>query len=158
MAGDPEQGRAAPISAAVDAKWSAPRAEQSGSLQPRRAAAGNDFIDQRHLPDPRSPDRVLDGGDDVAGAHPAAAYPLCKALGTRMADDVAELETRPAEPKRDEKPDLAPTRKNDDQPQQKFGTSKDRQVQEGDKLPAPLPRWPFVLVGLVVAICVAGVL
>jgi membrane fusion protein (multidrug efflux system) len=75
-----------------------------------------------------------------------------------MAEDVAELETRPAEPKRDEKPDLAPTRKNDDQPQQKVGTSKDRQVQEGDRLPAPLPRWPFVLVGLVVAICVAGVL
>jgi membrane fusion protein (multidrug efflux system) len=31
-------------------------------------------------------------------------------------------------------------------------------VQEGDRLPAPLPRWPFVLVGLVVAICFAGVL
>jgi len=43
---------------------------------------GNDFIDQRHLPDPRSPDRVLDGGrDDVTGPHPAAAYPVCKAPG-----------------------------------------------------------------------------
>src|SRR5258706_5863617 len=81
LAGDPEQGRAAPVSAAVDTRRSAPRAEQSGSLQPRRAAAGNDFIDQRHLPDPRSPDRVLDGGrDDVTGPHPAAAYPACKAL------------------------------------------------------------------------------
>src|SRR6266436_6000893 len=75
-----------------------------------------------------------------------------------MEEDITELETRPAEPERNEKPDLAPTRKNDDQPQQKVGTSKDRQAQEGDRLPAPLPRWPFVLVGLVVAICVAGVL
>ena len=75
-----------------------------------------------------------------------------------MAEDVAELETRPAEPKRNEKPDLAPTRKNDDQSQQKDGKSKDRQVQEVDKLPAPLPRWPFVVVGLVVAIFAAVVL
>jgi membrane fusion protein (multidrug efflux system) len=75
-----------------------------------------------------------------------------------MAEDAAELETRPAEPKRNEKPDLAPTRKNDDQSQQKDGTSKDRQVQEVDKLPAPLPRWPFVVVGLVVAIFAAVVL
>ena len=75
-----------------------------------------------------------------------------------MAKDAAELETRPAEPKRNEKPDLAPTRKNDDQSQQKDGKSKDRQVQEVDKLPAPLPRWPFVVVGLVVAIFAAVVL
>ena len=75
-----------------------------------------------------------------------------------MAEDAAELETRPAEPKRNEKPDLAPTRKNDDQSQQKDGKSKDRQVQEVDKLPAPLPRWPFVVVGLVVAIFAAVVL
>jgi membrane fusion protein (multidrug efflux system) len=75
-----------------------------------------------------------------------------------MAEDAAELETRPAEPKRTEKPDLAPTRKNDDQSQQKDGKSKDRQVQEVDKLPAPLPRWPFVVVGLVVAIFAAVVL
>jgi membrane fusion protein (multidrug efflux system) len=75
-----------------------------------------------------------------------------------MAEDVAELETRPAEPKRNEKPDPAPTRKNDDPPQQKDGKSKDRQVQEVDRLPAPLPRWPFVVVGLVVAIFAAVVL
>jgi membrane fusion protein (multidrug efflux system) len=71
-----------------------------------------------------------------------------------MAEDVAELETRPAEPKRNEKPDPAPTPKNDDQFQQKDGGSKDREVQEV----APLPRWPFVLVGLVVAIFAAVVL
>jgi membrane fusion protein, multidrug efflux system len=75
-----------------------------------------------------------------------------------MEEDITELERRPAEPKPNEKPDPTPTRKNDDQPQQKVGTSKDRQLQDGDRLPAPLPRWPFVLVGLVVAICVAGVL
>src|SRR3981189_3547787 len=75
-----------------------------------------------------------------------------------MEEDAAEPERRPAEPKRNEKPDLAPTRKNDDQSQQKDGESKDRQVQEVDKLPAPLPRWPFVLVGLVVAIFAAVVL
>ena len=74
-----------------------------------------------------------------------------------MADDVAELETRPVEPK-NEKPDPAPTRENDDQSQPKDGRSKDREVQEVDKLPAPLPRWPFVLVGLVVAIFAAVVL
>lgn len=75
-----------------------------------------------------------------------------------MAEDVAELETRPAEPTRNEKPDPAPQPKNDDQSQQKDGKSKDREVQEVDKLPAPLPRWPFVLVGLVVAIFAAVVL
>src|SRR3981189_1960748 len=75
-----------------------------------------------------------------------------------MEEDAAEPERRPAEPKRNEKPDLAPTRKNDDQSQQKDGKAKDRQVQEVDKLPAPLPRWPFVVVGLVVAIFAAVVL
>jgi membrane fusion protein (multidrug efflux system) len=75
-----------------------------------------------------------------------------------MAEDVAELETRPAEPTRNETPDPAPQPKNDDQSQQKDGKSKDREVQEVDKLPAPLPRWPFVLVGLVVAIFAAVVL
>jgi membrane fusion protein (multidrug efflux system) len=75
-----------------------------------------------------------------------------------MAEDVAELETRPAELKRNEKPDPAPTRKDDDQSQQKDGKSTDREVQEVDKFPAPLPRWPFVLVGLVVAIFAAVVL
>jgi membrane fusion protein (multidrug efflux system) len=75
-----------------------------------------------------------------------------------MAEDVAELETRTAEPKRNEKPNPAPTRKNDDPPRQKDEKSKDRQVQEADKLPAPLPRWPLLAVGLVVAIFAAVVL
>ena len=38
-----------------------------------------------------------------------------------MAEDVAELETRPAELERNEKPDLALQRKNDDPSQQKDG-------------------------------------
>jgi membrane fusion protein (multidrug efflux system) len=75
-----------------------------------------------------------------------------------MAEDVAELETRPAEPKRNEKPDPTPTRENDDQSQPEDGKSKDREVQDADKFPAPLPRWPFILVGLVVAIFAAAVL
>jgi membrane fusion protein, multidrug efflux system len=75
-----------------------------------------------------------------------------------MAKDVAELETRPAEPKPNEKPSPAPTRKNDDQSQQKDGKSKDRKVQEVDRPPAPLPRWPLVLIGLVVVIFAAVVL
>jgi membrane fusion protein (multidrug efflux system) len=75
-----------------------------------------------------------------------------------MAEDVAELETRPAEPKRNEKPDPAPTRENDDQSQPKDGKSKDGEEQDVDKSPAPRPRWPFILVGLVVAIFAAVVL
>src|SRR6202171_6748074 len=75
-----------------------------------------------------------------------------------MAEDVAELETRPAGPERSEKPDPAPTRNNDDQAEPKDGESKDRKVQEADKLPAPLPRWPLIVVGLVVAIVAAVVL
>jgi membrane fusion protein (multidrug efflux system) len=75
-----------------------------------------------------------------------------------MAEDMAELETPPAEPKRNEKPDPAPTRDNDDPPRQKDEKSKDRQPQEVNKLPAPLPRWPFLVVGLVVAIFAAVVL
>ncbi len=75
-----------------------------------------------------------------------------------MAEDVAEAETRPAEPERNEKPDPAPTRNNDDPSEPKDGESKDRKVQEADKLPAPLPRRPFVVVGLVVAIFAAVVL
>ena len=58
-----------------------------------------------------------------------------------MADDLAELETRPAEPKRNEETDLAPTRENEDQPRQRDEKPKDREAQEADdKLPAPLPR------------------
>jgi membrane fusion protein, multidrug efflux system len=75
-----------------------------------------------------------------------------------MTEDVAEIETRPAEPKRNEKPHPAPTRKNDDQSQQKDGKSKDLEVQEVGRVLAPLPSWPFVLVGLVVAIFAAVVL
>src|SRR3984893_19315517 len=75
-----------------------------------------------------------------------------------MAEDLAELETRPAESKRSERPDPAPTRTNDDLSQAKDGESKDRKVREPDNLPAPLPRRPFVVVGLVVAIFAAAVL
>jgi membrane fusion protein (multidrug efflux system) len=75
-----------------------------------------------------------------------------------MAEDVAELETRPAEPKRNEKPDPAPPPKNDDQSQQKDRESRAPEVQEVNTFPAPLPRWPFVLAGLVVAIFAAVVL
>jgi membrane fusion protein (multidrug efflux system) len=75
-----------------------------------------------------------------------------------MAEDVAQLETRPAEPNRNEKPYLVPTDRNDDRPQQKDETPSDRKLPEADTSPAPLPRWPFFLVGLVVAIFAAVVL
>jgi membrane fusion protein, multidrug efflux system len=70
-------------------------------------------------------------------------------------EDVAEIETRPAEPTRNEKPYLIPTHRNDDQKDQ---ASNDRQVREAETFPAPLPRWPFVLVGVIVAIFAAVVL
>jgi membrane fusion protein (multidrug efflux system) len=73
-----------------------------------------------------------------------------------MAEDLADPETRPAEPKRNETPDL--TRKNDDPSQQKEVESTDRRVQETNKSAAPLPRWPLVLVGFVVVIFAAVVL
>jgi membrane fusion protein, multidrug efflux system len=72
-----------------------------------------------------------------------------------MVEDLAELETRPADPERNDAPDL--TRENDDL-SGKDGESADRKDQDADKLPAPLPRWPFVLVGLVMAIFAAVVL
>ena len=75
-----------------------------------------------------------------------------------MAEDVAELETRPAEPERNEKPAPTSTPTNDDQSRQKDEKSKDQKLPDADKLPAPLPRWPFVLVGVVVAIFAAVVL
>jgi membrane fusion protein (multidrug efflux system) len=75
-----------------------------------------------------------------------------------MAEDLAKLETRPAEPKRNEKQDLAPMRKDDDQPQLKIVESKGPEEREVARFPAPLPRWPLVLVGLVVAIFAALVL
>jgi membrane fusion protein (multidrug efflux system) len=75
-----------------------------------------------------------------------------------MTEDVVEIETRPAEPKRNENPSPAPARKSDEQSRQKDGTSKNQEVQQADKILAPLPRWPFVVVGLVVAIFAAAVL
>ena len=75
-----------------------------------------------------------------------------------MTGDVAELETRSAEPIRNERPDLAPTRENDDQPRPKDGLSNEREGQEIHSPPAPRPRWPLVLVGLLVAVFVAMVL
>jgi membrane fusion protein, multidrug efflux system len=75
-----------------------------------------------------------------------------------MAVDVAELEMPPVEPTRKEGTDLAPTSENNRQSEQQDGKPKDRQVQEVDKLPAPLPRWPFIPVGLIVAVFAAVVL
>ena len=73
-----------------------------------------------------------------------------------MTGDVAELETRPAGPNRNETPDAVPTPRNDDPPQQEDGKPTDDKVQEADKLAAPLPRWPLFLAGLVVVIFAAG--
>jgi membrane fusion protein (multidrug efflux system) len=75
-----------------------------------------------------------------------------------MAEDMAELEAPPAEPKRNEQPDLAPTRNNDDRPQPKDETSNDPQMPEVARSPSPLPRWPLVLVGFLVAIFAGVVL
>jgi len=75
-----------------------------------------------------------------------------------MAENVAELEMRPAGPKRNEKPDPAPAPGNDDQSRQKDEKAKDQASQAVDKPPSPLPRWPFVLAGIVVAIFAAVVL
>jgi membrane fusion protein, multidrug efflux system len=75
-----------------------------------------------------------------------------------MAQDGAEFETRPAESKRNEGPATVPARRDDDPHQVTEGASKPPAKQEVDKAPAPPPRWPFVLVGLVVAIFAAMVL
>jgi membrane fusion protein (multidrug efflux system) len=75
-----------------------------------------------------------------------------------MTEEVAELETRPAEPEPSEKPEPAAARNNDDQSRPKDAESKDRKVQEADKLPAPLPRWPLAVVGIAVAIFAVVVL
>jgi membrane fusion protein, multidrug efflux system len=75
-----------------------------------------------------------------------------------MAEDVAELETLPAESKRSERPDPVPARDNDDQSQQRDENAKHPEEQEVDKSPKPLPRWPLVLAGLVVGIFAAVVL
>jgi membrane fusion protein, multidrug efflux system len=72
--------------------------------------------------------------------------------------EAAELETRPVEPKRNEGKDLAPTRAKDRQPQHEDENPKHRELQEIDKPPASLPRWPFIPVGLIVAVFAAAVL
>jgi membrane fusion protein (multidrug efflux system) len=74
-----------------------------------------------------------------------------------MAEDIAELETRPAELTRSEKLDLP--RKGDNEPQLNVVESENPEEQEQEvALPAPLPRWPLVLAGLAVAIFAAVVL
>jgi membrane fusion protein (multidrug efflux system) len=73
-----------------------------------------------------------------------------------MAEDLTELETRPAEPERNEAPDPLPN--NVAPSQQKDGEPNDRKVRGRDMFPAPLPRWPLVAVGLVVTIFGAVVL
>jgi len=73
-----------------------------------------------------------------------------------MAEDLAEPETRLAAPERNEMPDLART--SDDPSPQKDGEATDRKEQEKDKVPASLPRWPLVVVGIVVAIFAVVVL
>jgi membrane fusion protein (multidrug efflux system) len=75
-----------------------------------------------------------------------------------MAEDVAEVETRPGEAKRGEKPGLDAKRKSGDASQEHAGKLKDQSQQEGGKPAKPLPRWPLVLAGLVVVIFAAGVL
>jgi membrane fusion protein, multidrug efflux system len=74
-----------------------------------------------------------------------------------MTEDVTELETRPAEPMRNEKPGPTPTHENGE-PRPMDGLSNEREGQEINKLPAPRPSWPLVLVGLFVAIFAATVL
>jgi membrane fusion protein (multidrug efflux system) len=75
-----------------------------------------------------------------------------------MMENAAELEARPSEPEQNEKQDPAPTRMDDDRPRLNIMESKDRQEREVARLPAPLPRWPLFLAGLVVAIFAAVVL
>jgi membrane fusion protein (multidrug efflux system) len=67
-----------------------------------------------------------------------------------MAEDAAKLESRPAEPKRKEGTDLTPTREIDPQSQREDGKPELPEATEVQKLSAPLPRWPFILVGLIV--------
>ena len=75
-----------------------------------------------------------------------------------MAKNNAGLETRPVEPRPNDTPGLTPRPKNDARSQPSDGKSKDREAQEAHKLSAPLPRWPFAVVGFVVAIFAAVVL
>jgi membrane fusion protein (multidrug efflux system) len=75
-----------------------------------------------------------------------------------MAEDNAELKTRPVEPRPNDTPGLTPTPENDARSQLSDRKSKHREKREADKLPAPLPRWPFAVVGLVATIFAAVVL
>jgi membrane fusion protein (multidrug efflux system) len=75
-----------------------------------------------------------------------------------MSQDVAERETRPAEPKRNEKPLPVPASRNDDRLQPDAGKPKLPKAPEADRAPTSLPRWPFAVVGLIVAIFAAVVL
>jgi membrane fusion protein (multidrug efflux system) len=73
-----------------------------------------------------------------------------------MSENVAKFDKRPAEPRRDEQPTAA--RKDEQQSHPGDRKSNDRMVQEADTFPAPLPRWPLVLAGFIVAIFAALVL
>jgi membrane fusion protein, multidrug efflux system len=75
-----------------------------------------------------------------------------------MAEDVAEIETHPADPDRHNNECLVPARGHDDRPPPKDETPDKRKPQQAEALPAPLPRWPFILVGFVVAIFTVVVL
>ena len=75
-----------------------------------------------------------------------------------MVEDLAEIETCPAEPNRSEKQYLVPTNKTDDRSQREEQASNNRKEREAETFPASLPRWPFLLVGLVIAIFAAVVL
>jgi membrane fusion protein, multidrug efflux system len=75
-----------------------------------------------------------------------------------MAENVAKLDKRPAEPEGDEKPAAAPARKDEQQFHPGDRKSNDGKVQEADTIPAPLPRWPLVLAGFIVTIFAALVL
>jgi membrane fusion protein (multidrug efflux system) len=75
-----------------------------------------------------------------------------------MAEDVAEIEAPPAAPDPGEKQPMVPTGSSDDRPRPENETPNGQKAQEADASPAPLPRWPFLLVGLVAAIFAAGVL
>ena len=75
-----------------------------------------------------------------------------------MANDNAGLETRRAEPRPSDTPGFTPRSENDARSQPSVGKSKDREAQEAHKLSAPLPRWPFAVVGFVVAIFAGVVL
>jgi membrane fusion protein (multidrug efflux system) len=70
----------------------------------------------------------------------------------------AELKASPTAPWRSERPSPTLPRDRDDQSERKAGKSKDAQAQEVGKASAPLPRWPLVVVGFVVAIFAAMVL